>query len=58
MADAKKCDRCKKLYEIGPLGSKGTFLICRKDALTTAPLDLCPECAESLDAWFADVNKE
>ena len=58
MANAKKCDRCKKLYEIGPLGVNGTFLIRRKDASTTAPLDLCPKCQENLDAWFTDANKE
>jgi hypothetical protein len=58
MAEAKKCDRCKKFYEIGPLTSRGTFLIRRKDALITTPLDLCPECNDSLSTWFTNANKE
>lgn len=54
MAEAKKCDRCGKLYEIYvgiPLVSGGNKYHAVKFAnfgCSTAWLDLCPDCMKKL----------
>lgn len=65
MANAKKCDRCGRLYELHeglpiiPLGNKyyGMMLIGQDKARS---FDLCLPCAASLRMWlgFDDVKPD
>lgn len=61
MADAKKCDRCKKLFEVEksyngvPVFTKIVYFY--QSAISSSiydknRIDLCPECEKSFDAWL------
>lgn len=50
MADAFKCDRCKKLYE-GYYEEGRRYKIC-KDTVSNI-LDLCRNCNNELRDWMA-----
>ena len=60
MALANKCDRCGKLYEHYPTGSKLQYnairRLCRTDygglIGSDNNIDLCPECMEAFDAFM------
>ena len=60
MALAKKCDRCGKLYEHYPTGSKPQCNAIKRlrkaeNGVITfeeISIDLCPECMESFDAFM------
>lgn len=60
MALAKKCDRCGKLYEHYPTGSKQQYNAIRRLCKTEnggitsegLSIDLCPECMKSFDAFM------
>lgn len=68
MALAKKCDRCKTLYEPKHVTIKGqntnaVLLIDRNDMndhyTTRKYIDLCPGCLQSFSFWLnnTDVKK-
>ena len=66
MALAKKCDRCKKLYEHYPIGDQpGIFnaiLLERRGPTGSvqcalASLDLCPDCMDLFDKFMKNVNE-
>lgn len=47
MSNATKCDRCGGFYE------KGGKNVCRQGyGVVATDFDLCPDCAESFDAWL------
>lgn len=48
MANAKKCDRCGKLYEEN----------CYGRPYGTQRLDLCPTCMDKLKQFMADGKTE
>lgn len=61
MSLAKRCDRCKKLYEPKDIDIRGAIVnglgLISRDAHNTNAfprryLDLCPECLLSLDNWL------
>ena len=63
MAIARKCDRCKKLYEYYPIGIKGGKIqrnaVRRCTVLSSGyldseddNLDLCPKCMEEFDEFM------
>ena len=60
MALAKKCDRCGKLYEHYPTGSKPQYNAIRRlyktenGGITSVgeSIDLCPECMEAFDKFM------
>ena len=60
MALAKKCDRCGKLYEHYPDGSKQQYNAIRRlyktenGGITSAgvSIDLCPKCMEAFDMFM------
>lgn len=73
MAEAKKCDRCGKLYEpynksklYGIIGRKiywrvSAFAFMIEDSegySIDGRHDLCPDCMKSLQKWFKDKECE
>lgn len=60
MADAKKCDRCGKLYEpynksrlYGTMRvSAFAFMIENRGYSLDERYDLCPDCMKFLQKWF------
>lgn len=54
--NAKKCDRCGKLYEPEKEDRKRieykVVRITYKNSRYKKTLDFCPECEESLKEWF------
>ena len=66
MAIARKCDRCRKLYEHYPKGNKSQSNAIRKiqrDATggTTnvfLVMDLCPECMDEFEKFMTAKLKE
>lgn len=61
MADAKKCDRCGKLFEVGgscngvPVFTKIVYFYqstISSNSYNKTAIDLCPDCEESFDAWL------
>ena len=62
MALARKCDRCKKLYEYYPKDTKIQSNAIRKlhkipdGCISTqdSTIDLCPECMASFDKWMIE----
>lgn len=60
MALAKKCDRCGKLYEHYPTGSKPQYNAIRRlyktenGGITSVgvSIDLCPKCMEAFDKFM------
>lgn len=47
MSNATKCDRCGGFYE------QGGNSVCRQGyGVVATDFDLCPDCAESFDAWL------
>lgn len=47
MSNATKCDRCGGFYE------QGGNSVCRQGyGVVATDFDLCPDCAESFDAWM------
>lgn len=59
---AKKCDRCGKLYEIDPKTKNDDKLKLvrlketRAKNLYRRSFDLCPQCEDSLEKWFDKVG--
>lgn len=51
MADAKKCDRCGKYYDV----KDRTVYLYNGAPRRNNPLDLCDECAADLKKW---LNKD
>ena len=50
--NAKKCDRCGKLYVCNSK-DKRKYILCEVDEYPFMPqLDLCDDCSEELTAWF------
>lgn len=61
MADAKKCDRCGKLYEWYCTEYDGTDINGAglfRDRQYSIFYDLCPECLEELIEWIERCDKE
>lgn len=62
MALAKKCDRCRKLYEHYPVGNKAQFNAIRALQRNTVgdPIngyttyDFCPECMDEVVKFMAE----
>lgn len=62
MAMAKKCDRCRKLYEHYPTGNKMQFNAIQKiqrsingnmiNASYNLTIDLCPECSGEFEKFM------
>lgn len=52
MANAKKCDRCGRLYEIPKKAYPYTVSVKRTYNDTFLLSDICPECAEMLKNWW------
>lgn len=65
MALAKKCDRCGKLYEYYPKGSKVQYngvrrVKIRPDGCQSeqdCDLDFCPECMSEFDKFMTNGGK-
>ena len=61
--NAKKCDRCKKLYEdYRDKETRGNAvrLVYRSDDYSTANIehiDLCPACMESFKNWLKEGER-
>lgn len=61
--NAKKCDRCKKLYEDyrdEETGSNAIRLVRRKSGeslLGNEFFDLCPACMESFKNWLKEGER-
>ena len=63
MALAKKCDRCRKLYEHYPIGNKAQYNAIRKIQTNIAGetingthglvIDFCPECMDEFEKFMA-----
>ena len=65
MALARKCDRCRKLYEHYPIGNQpGLFNAVRRIRkssnenidCTGVTIDLCPECMDILNNFLKGEN--
>ena len=54
MSKVYQCDRCKRIFEPRVLQNGETY-IARKNK---SDLDLCPECYDSLIAWFKHDDDE
>lgn len=60
MAWARKCDRCGKLFDnqyntnIDLITSSNENRNVKFDCGLNADLDLCPECIESFEHWWAN----
>lgn len=58
--NAKKCDRCGKLYEyeepkltkIGKIGKIDTYGIAWELHCYNCFIDLCPDCLNDFKKWF------
>lgn len=55
--EAKKCDRCGKLYEQGvpkmtQIGKTYTYGIAWELHYTNSFIDLCPDCLNDFKKWF------
>ena len=65
MALAKKCDRCGKLYEYYPAGSKVEFNGVRRVKIRpdgaqsdcSSNIDFCPECMSAFDRFMIDGGR-
>ena len=65
MANAKKCDRCGRLYEfydgerVFASGARYTkFCLCHHSTCAEHNFDLCPPCMKSLMIWIASGKGE
>lgn len=70
MAKARKCDRCKKLYEtynlrdeeLKPNALIFTSLLDNSNYYSRKCIDLCPECMNEIINWFEEkgsrIDKE
>lgn len=61
--DAKKCDRCGKLYEskapeFTQIGSIYTYGIAWELHITNRSIDLCPYCLNDFKKWFESEVEE
>lgn len=63
MSNAKKCDRCGKLYELyeGYSVEEGgnrydKFILVHHWSSAGRDYDLCPECMESLIEWIKEAK--
>lgn len=62
MALAKKCDRCKKLYEHYPNGNKYQYNAVKRVQKSSdgyalkndTSMDLCPECMAAFNKFMVD----
>ena len=52
MGNAKKCDRCGKLYEITTVIAKKKYKITKLNEYRSKQVDLCESCMNSLDKWW------
>lgn len=63
MADAKKCDRCGKLYEhydgIRVVENDSCYHIMRleNDTINTRVYDMCPECMQKLVDFIKEESE-
>lgn len=63
---AKKCDRCGKLYEHYPVGSKSRYNAVKRLHISAngfvisedGSRDLCPECMEAFDEFMTKIIAE
>ena len=51
MADAKKCDRCKKYYDPHDAGEHFIY-----DCNHSSKMDLCLDCNSELERWVSDKD--
>lgn len=65
MADAKKCDRCGKLFEVEksyngvPVFTKLVFFyesVISSSTYDKTKIDLCPDCEKSFDDWLHPIK--
>lgn len=58
MANAKKCERCGRLYEEKELGSlvelAKSLMEFNSKFTPTVRCDLCDECKRSFDEWWKE----
>lgn len=64
MAEAKKCDRCGKFYEVYNTTNDSeningivTLNLDNHRKYYHEPLDLCPECKDAFEEWFRMKGK-
>lgn len=58
MGNAKKCDRCGKLFEKNTVITLKKFKLTKLDAYRNKQVDLCGACMKSLDKWWEKAAHE